>query len=433
MKKTITKIIPIGSVLPRRKRVAAYARVSSDKDAMLHSLSAQVSYYSEFIQKNSTWEYVGVYADRALTGTKDNRPEFQRLIQDCKDYKIDMVICKSITRFARNTVDTLVVTRELKDLGIDVFFEQERIHSLSGDGELMLSILASYAQEESRIASENCKWRIRKRFENGELANLRFLYGYDIQKGRIAVSQKQAKVVKYIFNSYINNKNCVEIARTLKSFKTPKMYGSSWTAKDIRRVLKNEKYAGNALLQKSFVKDHLAKKKQKNNGELPKFWCLNTHVPIIDKDTFDLAQERLGQNREKVNVRISTKTKYAFTGKIKCGICGKNFKRKIARGRHFWHCSTFLEFGKVRCQAKQIPEHILKLKVIEVLQLSIFQEDRFKIEIKQILVPEQGTIIFCLKNGKEIKTTWQNRSRSESWTAEMKQNARERNLCKQQK
>ena len=159
----IIEKIPKLAQLPKRKRVAAYARVSLEKDAMLHSLAAQVSHYSAFIQQNPAWVYAGVYADEGLTGTKESRPEFQRLLADCRSGSIDMIIVKSISRFARNTVTLLSTVRELKGLGIDVFFERENIHSMSGDGELMLSILASFAQEESLSVSENCKWRIRKK------------------------------------------------------------------------------------------------------------------------------------------------------------------------------------------------------------------------------------------------------------------------------
>ncbi|EYE89105.1 resolvase, partial [Fervidicella metallireducens AeB] len=174
------KVIKLDSKIIKpisKKRVAAYARVSSGKDAMLHSLSAQISYYSSFIQKHIEWEFAGVYADEAITGTKDERPEFQRMLDDCRMGKIDMIITKSISRFARNTVTLLETVRELKDLNVDVYFEKENIHSLSGDGELMLTILASFAQEESRSVSENIKWRIRKGFKEGELVNLRFMYG----------------------------------------------------------------------------------------------------------------------------------------------------------------------------------------------------------------------------------------------------------------
>ena len=181
--------------LPWRKRVAAYARVSSGKDAMLHSLSAQVSYYSEHIQSHPEWEYAGVYVDEALTGTKDNREGFQRLLADCRAGKVDMVLTKSISRFARNTVTLLETVRELKTLGADVYFEEQNIHSLSGDGELMLTILASYAQEESRSVSENCKWRIRKKFQQGIPANWRFVR-LPHQHGEIAVHPVEAEVVR---------------------------------------------------------------------------------------------------------------------------------------------------------------------------------------------------------------------------------------------
>ena len=199
MEKIVRKISPSVPPVPARLRVAAYARVSSGKDAMLQSLAAQVSYYSNLIQQRLDWEYAGVYADEALTGTKDTRPEFQRLIADCKDGKIDLIITKSISRFARNTVTLLETVRELKLLGVDVYFEEQNIHSMSGDGELMLTILASYAQEESRSVSENCKWRIRKRFQQGEIVNLRFMYGYRINNGQIEIDQEQAEIVRMIY------------------------------------------------------------------------------------------------------------------------------------------------------------------------------------------------------------------------------------------
>ena len=180
--------------IPKLTRVAAYARVSSGKDAMLHSLSAQVSYYSELIQNHSGWQYVGVYADEALTGTKDNRENFQRLLADCRDGKVDLVITKSISRFARNTVTLLQTVRELKNMGVDVFFEEQNIHSLSADGELMLTILASYAQEESLSASENQKWRIRRNFENGMPWNGTML-GYRYEDGTLVVEPTEAEIV----------------------------------------------------------------------------------------------------------------------------------------------------------------------------------------------------------------------------------------------
>ena len=180
MERVVKRVGTLIPAQPKALRVCAYARVSTGKDAMLHSLSAQVSYYSKMIQDHSGWMYCGVYTDEAVTGTKEERAGFQRMIQECRQGRIDLVITKSISRFARNTVTLLETVRELKSLGVDVFFEEQNIHTMSADGELMLTILASYAQEESLSASENQKWRIRKAFENGELANLRFLFGYNI-------------------------------------------------------------------------------------------------------------------------------------------------------------------------------------------------------------------------------------------------------------
>jgi len=239
MEKIVTKISPSVSPLPARLRVAAYARVSSRKDEMLHSLAAQVSYYSNLIQQRLDWEYAGVYADEALTGTKDSRPEFQRLIADCKDGKIDLIITKSISRFARNTVTLLETVRELKLLGVDVYFEEQNIHSMSGDGELMLTILASYAQEESRSVSENCKWRIRKRFQQGEIVNLRFMYGYRINHGQIEIDQEQAEIVRMIYADYIKGLGCDRIAARLREMGVRTFSGRQWTAKRVLAILNN--------------------------------------------------------------------------------------------------------------------------------------------------------------------------------------------------
>lgn len=196
-------------------RVSAYARVSSGKDAMLHSLSAQISYYSNLIQNHKGWLYCGVYADEAKTGTRDSRENFQRMLVDCRAGKIDLVITKSISRFARNTVTLLETVRELKSLGVDVYFEEQNIHTMSAEGELMMTILASYAQEESRSASENQKWRIRKEYEKGNDVNLRFLFGYKISKGFIEPDTITAPIVVELFNRYVEGASFSELAKDL--------------------------------------------------------------------------------------------------------------------------------------------------------------------------------------------------------------------------
>ncbi|MEG0168109.1 MAG: recombinase family protein, partial [Ruthenibacterium sp.] len=191
MERTIhTVTSPIPSI-PKKIRVAAYTRVSSGKDTMLHSLSAQISYYSDAIQQHNDWTYAGVFSDEAMTGTNDSRDAFQRLLADCRAGKIDMILTKSISRFARNTITLLETVRELKEYHVDVYFERENIHSISGDGELLLTILASFAQEESLSVSENCKWRIRKNFKEGRANTLR-LYGYDFVHYRLVVNPAEA-------------------------------------------------------------------------------------------------------------------------------------------------------------------------------------------------------------------------------------------------
>ena len=241
MEKVIRKMEADIPSLPRRKCVAAYARVSSGKDAMLHSLSAQVSYYSQHIRRNPEWEYAGVYVDEALTGTKENREGFQRLLADCRAGKIDIVLTKSISRFARNTVTLLETVRELKALGVDVYFEEQNIHTESSDGELMLTILASYAQEESRSVSENCKWRIRQKFAQGIPATTP-LTGYRIHKGEFSIEPEEAALIRMIFRDYAMGLGRNAIQRKLADMGARSRFGGEWTDAHLRELLRNEKY-----------------------------------------------------------------------------------------------------------------------------------------------------------------------------------------------
>ena len=242
--------------------------MSSGKEALLHFLSAQGSYYSEHIQSHPDWEYAGVYVDEALTGTKDDRDGFQRLLADCRAGKIDMVLTKSISRFARNTVTLLETVRELKTLGVDVYFEEQNIHSLSGDGELMLTILASYAQEESRSVSENCKWRIRQKFQQGIPTTTR-LNGLRIDHGKVTVIPDEAKAVALIFELRRAGMGKNGIARELNRRGVPAKRGGIWHESVVETILRNEKYQGDLLLQKQYRVDHLSKIDRPNLGELP--------------------------------------------------------------------------------------------------------------------------------------------------------------------
>lgn len=417
---------PIKPDIPAFKRVAAYVRVSNLKDAMLQSLSTQVSYYNDFIQRHAGWQYAGVYVDEGLTGTKDLRPEFQRLLADCRGGQIDMIITKSTTRFARNTVTMLETVRMLKDFGVDVFFEKENIHSMSGDGELMLTILASFAQEESRSVSDNCKWRLREKMKQGELVGLRGMYGYVIDKDNVTVHPAQAETVRRIFNSYASGESSIGITRMLIAEGIPSLLGGEWTAKRVREILRNEKYTGNALLQKTYVSDYLTKRKIVNHGELPQYFATQTHEAIIDQDTFDLVQRKLADTSERNRPTKPMNARYPLTGKIVCGNCGKHFQRKTTKGRISWLCSTYLEHGKAVCPAKQIPEETLLRAAADALGQDWFEEREFNQRIKHIQVIGPNRLRFIFFNGNVTDCEWKDRSRSQSWTDEMKQKAREK-------
>lgn len=423
----IRKLEPSVPKLPTKKRAAAYARVSSGKDASIQSLSAQISYYSGFIQRHSEWEYAGVYADEAITGTKDSRTELQRLLADCKAGNIDIILTKSISRFARNTVDLIETVRRLRELNVDVYFERENIHSMSSDGELMLSILASFAQEESRSVSENCKWRIRRNFENGDLWGLGMLYGYKIKRGSIEVDPEQVGVVRMIFEDYISGMGGSLIAKKLREMNIPAFYGGAWNADCVTEVIKNEKYTGNALSQKHYVKDHLSKLLISNRGALAKYYAQGTHPAIIDMAMFEKAQVIMESRRKRYKTKDNSNCLYPFSGLIRCESCGKNYKRRVAAGKTLWQCSTYLKKGKAACHAKQIPEETLYVISAEVLGQDTFDSEVFKTEISEIRVPGFNHLVFVFRDGHMVEKVWKDRSRSESWDEAMRKTASQRN------
>ena len=407
-------------------RTAAYARVSSGKDAMLHSLSAQVSYYNSLIQSNPEWLFCGVYADEALTGTKDNRENFQRLLTECRAGNIDLIITKSISRFARNTVTLLETVRELKNLGVDVYFEEQNIHSISPDGEFMLTLLGSYAQEESYSASENQKWRIRKDYEQGRLGSITML-GYERSNdGTLIIVPEEAEIVRMIFDDFLDGMGKNAIANKLLAMGVPTKGGGVWTAWSIRRILRNEKYCGDILFQKSFRENHITKRKIENKGQLPQYYAEETHEAIIDKETFLRVQELLKAKQDYFTPDKPTNVTYPFTGMIHCGCCGKYYRRKVQKYRTLWICWTYNARGKKFCsKSKQIPEDILYDKACEVLQLDEFDNEVFQSEIENILVSKPNVLTFLFKDGHEQTVRWLDHSRTEAWTPEMRKKAAE--------
>lgn len=409
MDKTVQKIEAKKPLIPVRKKVCAYARVSSGKDEMLHSLSAQISYYSEYIQSRGDWLYVGVYADSAVTGTKDSRDEFQRMLEDCRNGKIDMIITKSISRFARNTVTLLSTVRELKELGVDVWFEKENIHSTSGDGELMLTILASFAQEESLSVSENCKWRIRHNFEEG-IPNSFTIYGYDVENHKLTVNPEEAEVVRKIFKMYSEGIGTYRIANYLNAHRMKAPKGDIWRASRINIILKNEKYIGDLLLQKVYSENHITKKKIVNSGELKQYYVSENHEPIVDKATFDKVQKILELKNKKAP--YVEPYEYRFKDSVFCGICGDRYTRKKVNSgtvseKYVWKCRTYSHKGKRVCASRQIPDAVL-----------MDMADEFDKEISKIIIHENNRVKFLFADGSEVIKTWEiNRK----WTDEMKE------------
>lgn len=421
MPKTITKVA-YPPRLQSKKKVAAYCRVSSGKDAMLHSLSAQVSYYNELIHKERDWEFVGVYSDEALTGTKDSRTDFQRLIADCRAGKIDMVITKSISRFARNTVTLLQTVREFKAMEVDIYFEEQHIHTMSADGELMLTILASYAQEESRSASENQKWRIKKNFSEGKPWSGTIL-GYRYFQGRYIIVPEEAELVRRIYNLYLKGLGTNAIAQTFNEEGLRTKNGHEWYKSTIDKILKNYNYTGNLLLQKTYRENHISKITSINNGELPKYHATETHEAIIPLETFATVQKEFARRAEKYAKNDSSPKRYPFTQKIVCGICGRTYRRKTATGRVAWSCSTYDTKGKVACASKKIPEPILMQCAADVMGSTEFDAVAFELRIDHIEAFNGNRLIFYFKDGTAKEVYWKDRSRSESWTPEMRKAA----------
>ncbi len=428
MKKTILKIDKVPQ-LEKRLKVAAYARVSTKKEAMLNSLAAQVNHYKRLIQNNSKWEFIGVYTDEGVTGTISRRDEFQLMLEHCKEGKIDMIITKSISRFARNTLTLLKTIRKLKELDIDVYFEVENIHTLSGEGEMILTLLATMAQEESRSTSENMKWRIKKDFEKGLIWGGNDSYGYKIENKTLILVPEEAEVVRLIFELYLKGNGYVKITRILtdKGYK-PKI-AKTWNPASIRTILNNYNYTGDLILQKSYRENHLTKTKRINNGEFDKYLIENNHEPIISKEFFFAVQEL---RREKTSNVKKSNNNSIFKGKIRCGLCGKMYTFRKTKYNDVWVCLTYRQGGPSACESKQV----LDKKVIEasnsILQMSKFKRHVFDNLVEEVIVLPDNKLVFKLYDGTEEEYLWEYESRSNSWTKEMKKEAsiRQKNRMK---
>ena len=356
----VTYIAPVKAESTLHKiRCAAYCRVSSSSEDQLHSYAAQVRYYSEKFIGSETEELVDIYADEGITGTGTaKRTEFQRLIRDCKRGKIDRIYAKSLSRFARNTKDCLNTVRLLRELGISIYFEKENIDTAKTSDELMITVMGGLAQEESNSISQNLRWSVKKRMENGTYNTNGIPYGYVKENGKLIIDPAKAEIVKMIYNMFLNNTGVERIAKELEIKEIPTICGGDkWNKNSVRYILTNERYIGNMLLQKYYSTDTLPIKKKVNNGEKNKYLFTGSHEAIISESDFYKVQLLL-KKREKVFYKKAGK-KTVFSSIIKCGECGASFKMKVNRGKRYFVCLNH-DIRSEYCSQKGITEESVK-------------------------------------------------------------------------
>lgn len=420
----ISRIEPDVPVIRKRKKVAAYARISQENERMMHSLSAQVSYYSEMIQKNPDWEYAGVYADSGISGTgMKNRAEFLRMLQDCEDGKIDIILTKSISRFARNTVDLLQPVRHLKEIGVTVRFEKENIDSTSGDGELMLTILASFAQEEAVSTSLNYTWARRKNFEKGKPQARFRVFGYRWDGWDLIVEPKEAEIVREIYSRYLNGDSLRSILDWLKAEGVKSSADRTMTRTSLNIILSNPLYKGDLVLQKAFVADPLTHHRKINRGELPQYVVKENHEAIVSPETFAAVQELRKKHKEEFYFVNNKGDRSCFTSKIRCGCCGKNYQRGYRKNPTtetyvFWACGKKRSMGAASCPSRLVPDWQLRNMCCKALGIEEFDEDTFNEQIEIIEVQEDKSMIFRFKDGHEVTVPWEATAKELAWNVE---------------
>lgn len=367
--------------------MAAYCRVSTDQEEQENSFKNQVDYYTRYISEHPDYELAGIYADEGISGTNTKkREQFKRMIADCEAHKIDMVITKSISRFARNTQDCLENYRKLKNLGVVVFFEKENISSDETTGELLLTILSSLAQDESRNISENCKWGIRSKFKEGipHINTCNFM-GFDkAEDGRLVVNEEEAKLVRRVFREFLEGFSCSTIAARLNEEGVPGARGEpKWISPTIEGMLKNEKYMGDSLLQKHITIDFLTKKQIRNTGQVTQYYVENSHEAIVSREEWNAVQQEF-QRRDDFrkkhklsHVGYGSETR-PFSSKIICGECGHIYGRKAhlkTTQKTYWQCNTRCYKGPKSCKAENVPEETIHRVFIEAWNSIVRDQD----------------------------------------------------------
>lgn len=373
MTETVPKliVIPANPELARKKavrrqlRVAAYCRVSTDSEEQMTSYEAQKTYYTDKIMQNPQWSMAGIFADEGITGTSaEKRPEFLRMIRLCRKRKIDLILVKSISRFARNTVDCLHYIRALKELGIAVIFEKENINTLDSEGEMLITLLGAFAQAESESISQNVRWGIRQAMREGRVSlRCKHLYGFtEDENGQPQILPDEAEVVRRIYKSFLRGQSIRMIKGWLDAEGIAPRKGKEWSLSSIENILKNEKYCGDVLLQKTFISDCISRKVIKNVGQLPMYLIENHHEGIVSRETYQAVQaefarrgSRRSPNKRAAATGLSSYTsRYALSDRLVCGECGTLYRRCtwVRKGgkKIVWRCSSRLDYGSRYCK-----------------------------------------------------------------------------------
>lgn len=350
-----------------RLRVCAYARVSTDDESQGRSLENQETHYRTIITNNPRYKFVGVYTDQGISGYCENRPGFQKMLEEARAGNIDLIITKSISRFARNTVTILKVVRELKGIGVGIFFEEQNINTLSHEGELLLTTMAAFAEEESRNMRDNSKWTIKKKFERGEIMiNATRFLGYDLDEyGDLLINEEQAELVRRILRMYLDGLGSFKIAKVLNNEGILTLTGQSWGDSTIKGILTNEKYKGDYLLQKYFTPEGRRNQTILNRGEVQSYYISENHPAIIPPEDWEKVQLRIKENAKKKGIDYENlekyQNRYPLSGMLICPYCRKNLRRRYVHNKKVqWICSTYIRKGKSSCKGIRIDDEWIK-------------------------------------------------------------------------
>lgn len=383
-----------------KPKVGVYVRVSTKKEEQEYSFALQSEYWNRRFANDADVEYIGLFSDEGISGKMmRNRKGLNKLLDLARSGGVDQIYTKSISRFARNYTELLAVTRELRDMGIPLIFEKENINTLDPKCGLILTVMSSLAEQELISMSKNQQWAVRKRFANGSI-ELSRIYGYDYKKGTLTVKPVEAAVVKEIFELYLQGNGVERIAHILKDEGHLTLHGSTkWNRCSVMRILKNEKYTGNSLLQKTVC---YLRTKKKNNGEAPQYYVENSHEAIVSMEDFDAAQRIMREKTIKFHPDgiDNSANRYPLSGKIKCGCCGASYKRKVcAKGKTYecikWCCITKERKGKTICVANDLKNDVLEKLIVEAYNESLDKQYAYSgaeseyARLRELLATEQ--------------------------------------------